>query len=200
VNANVLRPVVILGAGGHARVIASLLDRHVTFIDRDSEETFLLDVEKARKYDVYLGVGDNATRRRLHERLKAVGISPATCVASTAFVAKSASLGAGCVVCPGAVVMTGTVIGENVIVNTKSSVDHDCQIGDHTQITVGVTLPGGVRIGVNGYLGIVSATFPQIMIGDNVVVRGGSLVIRDVPDNVVVGGSPAKILRSVGGG
>jgi sugar O-acyltransferase (sialic acid O-acetyltransferase NeuD family) len=199
VNANLVRPVFIFGAGGHARVIASLLDRPVTFIDRDGEEAFLRDVEKARKSDIYVGVGENAARRKLYNRLKTLGISLATCVAPTAFIARSASLGAGCVVCPGAVVMTGAILGENVILNTKSSVDHDCQVGDHTQITVGVTLPGGVHIGESAFFGVASATFPRIVIGDNVVVRGGSLVIEDVPDNVVVGGNPAKILRSVDG-
>jgi sugar O-acyltransferase (sialic acid O-acetyltransferase NeuD family) len=178
-------------------VIASLLDREVSFVDQTDEEEFFRDIETARKADVYIGIGDNAVRMRIFKQLVASGVSPAICVAPNAFVAKSAQIGIGSVICPGALIMAGATIGANVIVNTNSSVDHDCTIGDHTQITVGVTLPGAVHVGENSFFGVKSATFPRITIGDNVIVRGGALVIKDVPSNVVVGGNPAQIIHQV---
>jgi sugar O-acyltransferase (sialic acid O-acetyltransferase NeuD family) len=186
---------IIFGRGGHARVIASLLDCSVTFIGLDDEPQFFERIECHRGADIYLGIGDNGVRRTIFNRLRTFGIVPATCVAPTAFVAKTAEIGAGSVLCPGAVVMTEAVIGENTIINTLSSVDHDCRVGAHTQITVGVNLPGGVTVGENCFFGIKSATFPQIRIGNNVVVRGGSLVIKDVPDGVTVSGNPATIIH-----
>jgi UDP-perosamine 4-acetyltransferase len=184
----------IFGAGGHARVIASLLDREVTFVDQQDERAFFEKIDQVREAEIYLGIGDNRIRRRIFEELLANGFTPATCVAPTAFVANTAKIGPGTVICPGAAVMAGATVGADVIINTNSSVDHDCKIGDHTQITVGVTLPGSVTVGENCFFGVKSATFPKITIGDNVIVRGGALVIKDVPDNVVVGGNPAQVL------
>jgi sugar O-acyltransferase (sialic acid O-acetyltransferase NeuD family) len=191
-----MRSIFILGCGGHARVIASLLDHDVTFVDRYEEESFFARIDRYRKSEIYLGIGNDKVRRKLFERLCSYDIAPARCIASTAFVAKSAHLGVGCVVCPGSVVMAEAQIGGNVIINTLSSIDHDCRVGDHTQITVGVTIPGHVKVGSQCYFGVKSATFPGVCIGDHVVIRGGSLVIRDVPGNTVVGGNPARIIRS----
>ena len=199
------RKAFILGGGGHARGIASLLDAvDITFVVPDpmvsgqmAERDFFERVDGLAGADVYVGIGDNAIRRRVFERLVGIGISPAICVAPTAFVARTASLGPGVVVCPGGAVMADAVLGANVIVNTLSGVDHDCVVGDHTQITAGVTLGGTVTLGSGCFLGIKSAVIPNIGIGDNVMIMAGSLVVGSFGDNLVVGGSPARIVRSL---
>jgi sugar O-acyltransferase (sialic acid O-acetyltransferase NeuD family) len=191
------RPAFIFGRGGHARVIASLLNRDATFIDRDSESDFFVRLDSYRNADIFLGIGDDVIRRALFAKLRSFKIVPAICVAPNAYVAKTASIGMGSVICPGAVVMTEAKIGMNVIVNTLSSVDHNSQIGDHTQITVGVTLPGNVRVGDRCFFGVKSATFPDVSIGNDVIVRGGSLVVQDIPSNAVVGGNPAQIISNL---
>jgi sugar O-acyltransferase (sialic acid O-acetyltransferase NeuD family) len=190
-----MRSIFIFGRGGHARVIASLLDHEAVFIDRDQEEDFFARIESYRKSEIYLGIGNDKTRRKLFDRLYSYGIAPARCVATTAYVANSAHIGIGSVICPGAVIMADAHIGANAIINTLSSVDHDSRVGNHTQITVGVTIPGDVKIGSECFFGVKSATFPRVSIGDRVVVRGGSLVVQDVPANVVVSGNPAIIIR-----
>jgi len=195
----------IFGAGGHARVVASLLPAaEVTFIVGDpaaerqlAEDRFFAEIDAYRAVDVYLGIGANAARRRVLDRLRAAGVTPATCVAPTAFVARTASLGAGVVICPGSAVMAGARLGDAVIVNTLSGVDHDCVVGDDTQITVGVTLAGEVTLGRNCFLGMKSAVFPRVAIGDNVVVMAGALVTKPVAANSMVGGSPARRVRSL---
>lgn len=192
-----MRSIAIFGKGGHARVIASLLGQDVMFIGRESEETFFREIDKHRKSEIYLGIGDDEARRKIFERLSAFGIMAASCVAPTAFIAKTASIGAGTVICPGAVVMAGARIEDNVIINTLSSVDHDTMIGTHTQISVGVSIPGDVKTGTQCFFGVKSATFPGVSLGDHVIVRAGSLVTKDVPSNVMVGGSPAEIIRQV---
>jgi sugar O-acyltransferase (sialic acid O-acetyltransferase NeuD family) len=144
---------------------------------------------------VYLGIGDNATRRRLFLRLRRAGIRAASCVAPGAFLARDAEVGDGAVLCPGSVVMTGAVIGNAAIVNTLASVDHDGVVGDFSQLAPGTCFGGAVRVGRSCFFGIRSAVFPGVSIGDGAVVRAGSLVTRDVPAHALVGGIPARVLR-----
>lgn len=196
----------IFGAGGHARVVSSLLDPAVDirFVvpaapadNQITEVDFFARSAEVAQSPVYLGIGSNQVRAAVLARLAAHGMTPRPCVAATASVARGVEIGPGAVICPGAVVNIGARIGLGAIVNTLAGIDHDCVLGNLTQIAPGVSLGGGVVIGRNGFLGIKSAVFPNIKIGDDVQVRAGSLVTRDVPDAVQVGGSPARILKKL---
>lgn len=192
----------IYGNGGHARVIASFLDADVTFLvegpamaaDEMSQHVMQDNIADFAG-DIYIGIGANGPRTRIFHLLTELGRPPAACVAPTAFVARDATLGAGALICAGAVVGAGTRIGANTIVNTLSSVDHDCRVGDHSQITVGVTIGGTVTIGENCFFGMKSAVLPNVTIGNNVQVRAGSVVTKSVPEDVLVGGIPASLVR-----
>jgi UDP-perosamine 4-acetyltransferase len=196
--------VFIHGAGGHAHVIASLLDGQPTYVvpepqggDQMRDVEFFERIEEFRGSDIYIGIGDGADRRRIFERHRSLGVRVATCVARTAFVARDAVLGEGVLVCPGSVVNTRAVLGDNSIVNTLSSVDHDCVLGSHSQMTAGVTFGGWVRVGEDCFFGVKSAVVPRVTIGNGVVVMAGSLVTQDLPDRVLAGGNPARALRQL---
>ncbi len=199
-----IRQAFIFGAGGHARVIASLLEAPVTFVvsevaggadDQMSVDAFFERADELAGHDIYVGIGDNADRRRFVERLHGAGLRLATCVAPNAFVARDAEIGEGAVLCPGAVVNARARLGLASIVNTLSSVDHDCVLGDYCQVTVGVSIAGTVTVGRNGFFGAKSAVVPNVTIGDDVFVMAGAVVTKDVPSGVVVGGIPATIKR-----
>lgn len=197
----------IFGSGGHARVIASIIGGRPTFLVEGPEKKegealqtdFFDHPDEFADCEIYIGIGDNAARRRYFERLKACGLSLANCIARNTFIAPNSQLGEGVVICPGSVVGSGARIGDNTIINSLSSVDHDCVLGDHSQVTAGVTFGGTVIVGTNCFFGIKSAVIPNKTIGDNVSVMAGSLIVRDVPSNVTVGGSPARIMRSSDG-
>lgn len=194
----------IFGAGGQARVIASLIGEiEPIFVvgapagaNQLAEAAFFDSPERYRDARIHIGIGDNAARKAIFGRLKQAGMRVASCIAPGVFVAADAQIGEGVVVCPGAVVMAGARIGDNVIVNTLSNVEHDCRIGDHSQITVGVTLGGGVTMGRSCFIGLKTGIFPGVTLGDNVWVRAGSVVTKDQPDDVLIGGAPAQVLRS----
>jgi UDP-perosamine 4-acetyltransferase len=209
---------VILGGGGHARVlIDSLQTAHACtvhgVVDPDSRRwgTTLLNVpilggddclpELARlgivRFVVGLGgSGDNRPRQRLFELALSHGFSPLTVIHSSARVSRWATIGAGCQLLPGSIVNAGAELGRNVIVNSGAIVEHDCRIGDHVHVASGAVMASAVRVGALAHVGAGSTTRQGIVIGDAAVIGAGSVVVRDVPPGVTVMGVPAQIRRS----
>ena len=159
----------IFGSGGHAYVIASVLESDVTFLvpeqaaaDQMLKSEFYDRINQFRKQPVYIGIGNNAVRRTIFEKLMSSGVTPAICIARHAFVARNATVNPGAVILAGSVIGARAVIGgDNTIVNTLSSVDHDCVLGAHSQVTAGVTFGGTVRTGENCFFGVRSAVIPK---------------------------------------
>jgi len=193
-----VRKTIVIGNSGHARVIASMLTTPVEFVSTDpADEELTLSqlVAENPGADFYVGIGTNANRRRVADKLRSLGARLPPCVAPNAFVARDAEVGEGAVICLGSQIGSGARIGFACIVNTLSSIDHDCVLGDYTQVTAGVTFGGTVTVGKNGFFGVKSAIVPNRSIGEDVVVMAGALVTRNLPDRVMVGGSPARIIR-----
>jgi UDP-perosamine 4-acetyltransferase len=197
----------IIGAGGHGRVIASIIQskyQTINFVDQQPEDNttilqsdFFDHLALYRNDDIFIGIGHNETRIRIYQALKNEGVIPVNCISANAFVAHDAIIGEGVVVCPGAVIGSRAIIGNNTIINTLSSVDHDCILGNHSQVTAGVTFGGGVKVGENCFFGIKSAVIPNITIGNNVQVMAGSVVYHHIGDNQMVGGTPARIVKNL---
>ena len=194
----------IFGAGGHAFVIASVLNTDVTFLVPNHagngqmlESDFFSHIDDFKDADIYIGIGSNAVRRKIFEKLTDIDVRVANCIASHSFVAKNAELGSGIVILPGSVIGARAIICDNTIVNTLSSVDHDCALGAHSQVTAGVTFGGAVKTGENCFFGVKSAVIPDRTLGNNVTVMAGSLVTQDIPDNVTVGGAPARTMKAL---
>ena len=157
------RPILIAGAGGHARVVAETVgligtweilgfldDRvpvgTVVFQDRTVIAPLERALEVAGPDDAFVAaVGDNDARRRIFERLAAVR-SAATVVHPFSFVSPGSRLGEGTVVLAGAVVSRDSVVGRNCIVNARVLVDHDSTIGDHCHLAQGSVLGSNVLL------------------------------------------------------
>ncbi|MEM9492747.1 MAG: acetyltransferase, partial [Myxococcota bacterium] len=200
---------IIFGHGGHAAVLRGFIQsRYAGSIEYAVDEpgqpdelaiaAILAEPERFADRDLYLGVGNNRVRRRWFEQLDQVGLTPATLIAPHTYIADDAEIAAGAQICVGAVINARARIGRNVIINTMASVDHDCVIGDHAQLTPGVILGGVTHIGESCYFGVRSCTIHCVTIGARSFAMAGAVIAKDVPEGVVVGGCPARVIRPVG--
>jgi sugar O-acyltransferase (sialic acid O-acetyltransferase NeuD family) len=208
--------VVIIGAGGHARVIADAIHaceakhrgiRLVGYLEDDRGHVgrknlgkcvlgHIRDLTVTPHDAVVIGIGDNRIRRKLFRDLSTQGEKIMTVVHPQATVARDVKMGRGTVVFAGVVINSGASIGNNVILNTGCSVDHDCAVNSHAHICPGVHLGGGVRIGEGVLVGIGSSIVHNRTIGAWSEVGAGAGVIRDVPPRTEVIGVPAVAVRS----
>jgi len=199
----------IVGAGGHARVVAdALLAAGITVPDllcfaddrpelRGSSILGALviggvsSITQGMRFHVAIGSGE--ARGRLQAELIARGALPVTVIHPRAVVSAHARVGAGCFVAAGAIVGPQAVVGDGVIVNHNAVVDHDCQVGSWTHIAPQVTLGGAVQVGELTMVGAGSTVLPGKRLGARVVVGAGAVVVNDAPEGVVIMGVPARI-------
>lgn len=204
-----LKPVIIIGNGGHARVLVDILllqKREIIGYTAPNEEnnpysiTYLGGDEEILKYDPQeielvnaLGsISDTKPRANIFNFFKLKGYRFSTTIHPSAVISETATLGEGVQIMAGAVIQPFVNIADNTIVNTSTSIDHDCCISKHCHIAPGCVLSGGIKIGESTHIGTGAKIIQNISIGKNVLVGAGSLVLRDIGDNKKVYGSPAK--------
>lgn len=144
-----------------------------------------------------VAIGGHLGRDRceIQTLLCAAGLTPATAIHRTAFVAGNALLGPGCQILAQATVCVEARLGVACIVNTNASVDHECVLGDGVHVAPGARLAGSVAVGRHSMIGIGATVLPRVRIGENAIVGAGAVVTRDIPDNVIVTGMPARIVK-----
>lgn len=204
---------VILGAGGHARVVLDALIaqsrwQRFVFLDRDpalrgrqvsgvpvvgnDDDLAQAGGNGFTHFIVGVGgIGDNAPRLKLYEKGLAAGLEPATAVHPAACLVASCVIGDGTAVLAGVVVNPDAMVGRNVVLNTGCIVEHDCRIGDHVQVSPGAIVLGGVSVGRLAYIGAGAVLIQGVRIGEGAVVGAGAVVLADVPDGARAVGVPA---------
>lgn len=209
------QPLIILGAGGHARVVATVARRCgwqvVAILDRvgaakpEEIDGILVsgpyaEASRHRAAGVRhaaLAIGDNDERAALFSQLSQEGFLFPGLQHPSAIVEDNARIGEGTLICAGAIIGAMARVGRNVIVNTGAIVDHECEIGDHAHLAPGCRLAGRVRVGEGTMVGIGTTVREKIRIGSRSTVGAGSVVVADIPDRVVAFGCPARVMRTL---
>lgn len=205
-----MKVLAILGAGGHARVVADA----ATAAGWGTVQLFDDAVAQrptsgpwpvvGRVSDLMAGggafdgaivaIGDCTLRLSLHAALREAGAPLCTIVHPRAWISPHACLGAGSVAMAGVVVNVGASIGEACILNTGCTVDHDCRLRDGVHVAPGAHLSGGITVGARSWIGVGASVRQGVVIGADALVGAGAVVVSPVADRTTVVGSPARPL------
>jgi UDP-perosamine 4-acetyltransferase len=204
------KPVVILGGGGHARVVIDAL-RCAGYViagvidpKDDVEETLPDDItwlgkdlSRARPGEVQVAIGVGSIdvgaknpRPMVFNEAKSAGFELLSFRHPSAIVAGDVELGEGAQIMAGAILQPGVRLGVNCIVNTGVRLDHDCWIGDHVHIAPGAVLSGTVAVGDGCHLGTGAVVIQNIRIGAEAMIAAGAIITRDVRANARVAPGP----------
>lgn len=197
-----MKKLVIIGASGHGKVVADIAIKNgyneIIFLDDDesicecgsypivgkSSEAGTIDA------DIIIGIGNAGVRKRIQESIPDEKMT--TLIHPDAVVADDVVIGAGTVVMAGAVINPGARIGKGCIINTCSSVDHDCEVGDYVHIAVGSHLCGTVSVGNETWIGAGAIVNNNVSICPNCMIGAGAVVIKEIKESGTYVGVPAK--------
>lgn len=200
------KDVIIIGAGGHAKVIADIIyesgDNLIGFLDDNlankGKEIYLgkkvigttKDIEIYNKNYFIIGIGNNSIRKKINNENN---LKLYTAIHPSAIIAEDVKIGTGSVIMAGVVINPGTVIGKNCIINTCSSLDHDNLLEDYVHISPGAHLAGTVTIKEGTWICTGAIVKNNITIGKNNIIGAGGVVIKDIiEENGTYIGVPAR--------
>ncbi len=205
---------IIVGASAFARELLQYVQDARTetcdyrvkgFLDDDPEKLGASDNEFAvevigdtRSYEIeaddrfLISLGDPRLRRLLSHRLSNRGAQFFTHVHPTAYVARSARIGAGSIVGPFANVGSYAEIDEHVLLNLYSAAGHDTRVGSCSVFSPYSVANGGSTLGQQVFLGSHAVVTPNVRVGDQCQIAAGSVVYRDIPEQSLATGNPAK--------
>jgi acetyltransferase EpsM len=192
----------IYGASGHASVVLdSLLSQGKSLfyiIDDNPKITSLLNFEVhqthlAKPIQTILAIGNNYTRQKLSQELD---LKYTTTHHKTALISSYSHIQEGSVVFAHAVINANSNIGKHCIINTSAIIEHDCTVQDFVHISPNATLCGGVTVGELSQVGAGAIVNPGLRIGKNSIIGSGAVVTKDIPDNSIAVGSPAKVIKT----
>lgn len=207
-----MKKIVLLGAGGHGKVVADIAGlmqkwSDIEFLDDRFPKLVrnlnwnivgkLSDYEKYDKSEVEFGVsiGNNHIRLNLINELSNADYLCPRLIHPSAMISKDVEVGDASVIMPNVTINIDSIVEEGCILNTASIIEHDCVIKKGAHISPGVKLGGGVKVGKYSWVGIGASILPGVNIGNEVIIGAGAVIINDIDDGVTVAGNPAKIIK-----
>lgn len=205
--------VIIIGDGGHSRVIQEMLFPNINY-----QVTAILDDKYKRGLKqngivyapvaylvrllredtrVVVAIGENKIRKKIADQVNLLPEQFLSVIHPTAVVSKSAVIGYGTVIMPNAVINANAEIGMHCIINTGAVIEHDNNIGDYTHISPNATLTGDVTSGEGVHVGSTATIIPGKHLGSWSVIGAGSTVIEHIPAYSKAVGNPTRIIERI---
>lgn len=204
---------VVIGEGGHSKVIQDLIrfnkDFKIIAILDDKHKELKLEhdvfrgpVSSAQNFYIkninikfFVAIGNNEIRKAIVSKLGLPQESYITLIHQTAVVSPTATIGYGSVIMANAVISSDAIVGNHAIVNTGAIIEHDNVIEDYVHAAPKATLTGSVKVLEGAMIGAGATVIPGKCIGEWAVIGAGSTVIRDIPARCTAVGAPAKIIN-----
>ena len=199
------KPVIIMGTGGHAKVVTDALKlsgREIlgfVTLDLKADTEFcgkkvLGNDEVLNQYlpdeiELANGIGSlprKNLRWKLAEKMRKQGYRFATIIHPDAVIASDVNLGEGVQIMARVVIQPSTKIGQDTVINTGVLIDHDCKIAEKCHIAPGVVLSGGVVVGQNTHIGTGTKITQYLKIDDNCIIAAGATIYKNIPSNMLV--------------
>lgn len=206
-----MKPIVLIGYGGHAKVIESIISKVegeeiIGYTDLNQQDTTLewfgTDEIFLTKFDpeeinLVMGIGYTPRtnlRKRIFSFYSKKGYSFRTVIHPSAILASDCIVfEEGVQIMAGAIIQNGVVIGRNSLINSGAIIEHDVVLKEHIHIAPGAVLCGGVRIEDEVYIGASSTVLQLLRIGKNSVVAAGAVLNKSICSDVTVMGIPARV-------
>lgn len=204
-----MKSVVIIGASGHGKVIADIIQKSgnkvLGFLDDNTElpdmfvgfpilGTASQYIEFLNMAEFIIAIGNPEIREKIAENMKEViwhtAIHPSAVISDI-----DVRIAAGTVVMANAVINSGSVIGRHCIINSGAVVEHDNTIEDFVHISVGAKLAGAVNVGKSTWIGIGASISNNLNICDSCLIGAGAVVVNDIGTEGTYVGVPAKRLE-----
>ncbi|MGL4800925.1 MAG: hypothetical protein ACRC18_01550 [Cetobacterium sp.] len=174
-----MEKVIIIGAGGHGRVVidVALCNPNlevIGFLDDGNIEDILdvprlgkiLDIENFKEFKFHIAIGNNSLRKELTEKIKAENLI--TIIHSTTYICRDVEVGKGCFIGANTIINSKSKLENSVIINTGSIIEHDCILENYSYLSYGALLGSGVTIKEKVYIDM----------GE--VVKRGLIIERDI--------------------
>jgi sugar O-acyltransferase (sialic acid O-acetyltransferase NeuD family) len=210
------KKIAIFGAGGFGLEVATLIEHinaincewdFIGFFDDNPKSKIIngykvlggLDALNRWDSELYLALalGIPSTKRHVYKNtinkniLYPILIHPSVIMGCNELI----TIGEGSIICAGNILTTNIKIGKFVILNLSCTVGHESEIGEFSSFMPACNISGEVNIGNENFWGTGAKVINRKIIGNNVIIGAGAVIIDDIPDDVTVGGVPAKVIK-----
>ncbi len=196
---------ILYGARGQAKVIYDLILSNNQLleylIDDNPPEEFPHHLPIYRPEEnllkdkkLIIAIGNNKIRERIAKEVQSFCVFE-TMIHRSAYISRFTEIDEGTVIMPKVCINAEVKIGKHCIINTGAIIEHECIIEDFVHISPNATLAGNIKVKKGVHIGLGAQIVQGVVIGENAIIGAGAVILKDVPDNAVMVGNPAKVLK-----